>query len=435
MTRYLWIQGIGGASGDMLLAALTGLGVEPREIEEALRPLGLGPFRIAVRDACDRGIRGRRLSVHIGEDAGGFSDSNGASSAASSPTSRRCDHLPHHHSQPPAAGHGAPHPAPAHPHRSWRDIRTMISASNLPAAVRDLALDAFRRLAEAEGAVHGMPAEDIAFHEVGAVDSIVDIVGACFARERLGVEGVRVDPLPIAGGTVVCAHGEYPLPAPATLELLRGWPIEPADEKLELVTPTGAALLRSWANLDRWPAGCRIAAAAYGLGGHQLRHRPNVLRATLLDTAPEAAPTDECLALECNVDDQTPELLGALCVRLLEAGALDVFTVPAMMKKQRPAALLTVLARPADRDRFLDILFRESTTFGVRERWTRRHVLDRGFETVSTPHGPVRVKVGRWRGAVTTRAPEMEDCLRVAAERNVAPRVVYEAALAAALQR
>ena len=398
MSRGLWIQGIGGASGDMILGALLALGVEAREVEEALRPLELGPFGMVMEPAVDHGLRGWRMRVSAEEAAG-------------------------------LEAHGGPRP---HAHRAYRDIRAMIARAPLPAPVRDAALDAFRRLAEAEGCVHGLPPDEVEFHEVGAVDSMVDIVGACWARHRLDVADVYVEPLPMGSGTVVCAHGVYPVPAPATVELMRGAIVTTVDEAGETVTPTAAALLRSWANLDRLPPRIRILDVAYGLGHRTWRGRPNALRATLWDMGEVRSESDGCLVLECEVDDQTPELIGVLAGRLMEAGALDVFVVAAQMKKQRPGVLLTVLCRPERRDAMLDMLFREGTTFGVRERWTERHTLDRSAERVTTPYGEVRVKVGRWRGVIVTQAPEMDDCVRLAAERKTTPRAVYEAAFTAA---
>lgn len=416
MQRIAWIQGVGGASGDMLLAALTQLGVEAAEIEAALRPLPLGPWHIETEPANDHGIQGRRLRVVAGDDGA-------RSSAHTHPVG----------SDETAGAAACPRPH-KHPHRSYRDIRAIMENAPLPERTRAWSLEVFRRLAEAEGRVHGLSPDEVVFHEVGAVDSIVDIVGACYARDRLGIEEVYVDPLPLGSGTVRCAHGEYPLPAPATLELLRGCPVEPTSEVEELVTPTGAALLRSWANLDRLPSGARPVSVVYGLGHRALRVRPNALRVTLLEPAPMPPREEECLVLESNLDDQTPELIGVLVERLMAAGALDVFTAPVLMKKQRPGVLLTVLCRESQRDDVLDLIFRESTTFGVREQRVRRHVLERSFETVETLYGPVRVKVGRWRGTVTTRAPELEDCRVRAAERGVPVRAVYEAALAAALR-
>ncbi len=399
MSRVLWFHGIGGASGDMILGALLQLGVEAREVEEALRRLGIGALRIEPVPATDRGIRGIRLRIGVEQEATSF---------------------------PPHKKHDA------HPHRTFREIRDMVERSPLPTPVKGLSLDALRLLAEAEGQVHGIAPEAVQFHEIGAVDSIADIVGACFARYRLSVEHVCVEPLPIGRGTVTCAHGEYPAPAPATVELLRGAVIAPIAEPWETVTPTGAALLRSWADLERPPARCRIVAAGYGLGVRELLGRPNALRATLLEMVEADADSDGCLLLECAVDDQTPELVGVLAGRLMEEGALDVFTVAAQMKKQRPGVLLTVLCRPEQRDALLDLLFREGTTFGVRERWTERHVLSRSVDRVATPYGDVRVKIGKWRGRVVTRAPEMDDCVRLAAERGISARAVYEAAFVAA---
>jgi len=266
------------------------------------------------------------------------------------------------------------------------------------------------------------------------VDSIVDIVGACLARHELGIEQVVVDPLPLGSGTVHCAHGVYPVPAPATLELLRGFPVAPSDEAGELVTPTGAALLMAWRTLDRVPAGCRLVQAGHGFGHRTLQHRPNLLRAVLFETGAcaDAPQTDEGLLLECNLDDTTAELIGALTVQLMAAGALDVFTSAIQMKKQRPGTLLSVLCHAAEKPALLDLIFRGSTTFGVREHAVQRTILARRFEQVTTPFGAVSVKIGAWRGVDVTRAPEMDECVALAQQHGVTARAVYEAASHAA---
>lgn len=308
----------------------------------------------------------------------------------------------------------------------------MVQAAGLPASVQQASLAVFQRIAEAEAKIHGTTPDLIHFHEVGALDSIVDVVGGCLALHRLGVEQVVVGPLPLGHGLIQCAHGTYPSPAPATVELLKGAAVCEVDEPFETVTPTGAALLTSWRNAEAVPAGARVVEVAYSFGHRRLNGRPNVLRATLLESAaPLAAAPGECLVLECNLDDTTPELVGALTGRLLEAGSLDVYTTPIQMKKQRPGVLLGVLCEPAAREALLDLIFRGCTTFGVREYPVRRTVLARRHETVQTPYGPVRVKIGTWKGEDVTRAPEFEDCAQAAKAHGVSVRAVYEAALRA----
>ena len=404
--RILQFQSVGGASGDMLLAALVDLGVEPAWLRKQLAALPLDSFRLAVRSFGSHGLQGTQVAVL----EGGGQKAEGRSPKAG---------VPKH-------GHG----------RSFKDIRRLIEGSPLPKAVRTQSVRVFRRLAGAEAKIHAVAVNDVHFHEIGAVDSIVDIVGACLARHRLGVEQVVVDPLPTGAGVVTCAHGVYPVPAPATVELLRGFPLLPCDEPYELVTPTGAALLMEWKSLKHPPAGSCIVQAGHGFGHRQLDGRPNLLRAVLLDTAEDGdAAGDEGLLLECNLDDTTPELIGLLTQRLLAAGALDVWTTAIQMKKQRPGVLLSALCRTAQRPALLDLIFHESTTFGVREIPVRRTVLTRRLEERATPYGPVRIKVGTWQGAEVTWAPEMDDCAARAMENKVAVRAVYEAACHAAQTR
>jgi hypothetical protein len=275
--------------------------------------------------------------------------------------------------------------------------------------------------------------ESVHFHEVGAVDAMVDIVGSCLALVQLGVERVSVGALPLGRGTVKCAHGLYPCPAPATAELLKGHTVEETEEEGELVTPTGAALLTTWHDPSP-PAGpARMVKAGYGFGRRTLKSRPNLLRVLLFESS--ASPEDcsyRCLVLACHLDDATGEQIGVLLTRLMDAGALDAVAAPIYMKKQRPGIHLTVLCRPEDRARMVDLLFRESGTLGVREELSRRTVLPRRGETVSTPYGPVRIKVGLWGGREVTLAPEMDDCVARSEEHGVSARAVYEAAAAAA---
>ena len=396
--KILHFQGVGGASGDMILAALADLGVDLKKIQRQLATLHLEPFKILTRTFGSHGLHGTQLDVKLSEGS-------------------------HQHS--------AKHKTRHHHHRgrSFRDIRHLIAHSKLPDIVRAESIAVFRKLAEAEAQMHAVPVDEVHFHEIGAVDSIVDIVGACLAKHELSVEQVVVDPLPLGSGTVHCAHGVYPVPAPATLELLRGFPIALSDETGELVTPTGAALLMTWRNLDRGPAGGRVVKAGHGFGHRQLKHRPNLLRVVLLEVGDAAAPRrDEGILLECNLDDTTPELIGALTAQLMAAGALDVFTTAIQMKKQRPGVLLSVLCHAAEKPGLLDLIFRGSTTFGIREYAVQRTILARRFEKIQTPFGMVRVKIGTWCGMDVTAAPEMDECVALAAKHGVTARAVYEAA-------
>lgn len=381
----------------MLLGALIGLGVPVGELNEELKSLQVDPFEIMVEDVVEQGMSGVRAKVVVHEH----------------------HHPPHHHGD-----HHVEHG------RHLSTILKLINASSLPEPVKKAASDVFRRIGEAEAAIHNVNIEKIHFHEVGAMDSIVDIVGCCLALNKLGVDGVSIRSLPQGHGTIECAHGTYPNPAPATLRILEGFPTQQVDEPFELVTPTGAALLSSWRTADGPSAGSRAGRSAYSFGQRQLKHRPNLLRATLYEG--EAVPSvteEEVLILECNLDDMTPELIGCLCDRVLEHGALDVFTTPVFMKKQRPGVLLTVMSRNTDRDRMLDIIFEESTTFGIRERVERRTVLARKIETVLTPFGKVGIKIGSRRDRIVTITPELEDCRKRAAESGVPVRKVYDVAL------
>lgn len=379
---------VGGASGDMILAALLGLGVNLKQFRKTLSSLDIGSFSIVPGAVSDYGLNGQKIAVRI----------------------------PHEH----------------HPHRHLSDIRKLITKSGLPAEVKALSMKVFERLGAAEAKVHNTTIEEIHFHEVGAMDSIIDIAGSCLCLHMLGVKTVEVGALPLGHGTIKCAHGVLPSPAPATVALLAGFPVVNIDEPFETVTPTGAALLVTWAReLKEDRPGTRriIKTTSHGFGSRKLTGRPNLLRATLCERVqvPDSSH-DDCLVLECNLDDVIPELIGALTIKLLKQGALDVFTTPIQMKKQRPGTLLTVLCKPENRDELLDLIFRETTTFGVREHMTARTTLQRRSETVKTPYGPVRVKIGTWKGMDITRSPEHDDCAKAAEAGGVSVRKVYESA-------
>ena len=393
MSRTLWFDSIGGASGDMILACLIDLGVNPETLQTALSSLGDFHIRLEVSRVTDHGMAGTRITVHAHDP-----------------------HDSHHHTLP---------------HRTLSAISAIITGSSLPDTVKHQAIAVFTRLADAEAAIHQTTPDAIHFHEVGALDAIADIVGSCLGLHLLGVDRVAFAPLPAGHGTITCAHGTLPNPAPATLALLRGFPIVQVDEPFELVTPTAAALLSTWAgNNNPYPGGL-VRTTGNGFGHRKLNSRPNLLRALLLENTPAGTTSDECLVLETNLDDITPELVGALTQKLLSNGAFDVFTTAIQMKKQRPGMLLTVLCAPAHRDALLDLIFTESTTFGVREYLTRRTMLARHWEQVTTPYGPVRIKQGTWRGNIVTASPEYDDCLALAEKTGIPLRTIYESARAA----
>ncbi len=394
MSRTLWFDSIGGASGDMILGCLIDLGVKPGNLQEAFAALGDFHITLKAAPASEHGMQGIRVTVHAHE--------------------------------PAAHGHSHTHA----PHRGLREITAMIGASKLPDQVKQQSIAVFTRLAEAEAAIHQTTPQAIHFHEVGALDAIADIVGACLGLSLLGIVYVGFAPLPAGHGTIACAHGTLPNPAPATVALLQGFPMVRVDEPYELVTPTAAALLTTWAGAGGSASRGIVRKTGNGFGHRKLLSRPNLLRAIILES--DSTPsTDECLVLETNIDDSTPEMVGALTQKLLSAGAMDVFTTAIQMKKQRPGILLTVLCPPDLKPAVLDLLFTESTTFGVREHLTRRTMLERRWETVSTPYGPVRVKLGSWKGRVVTASPEYEDCAVLAERAKIPLRQVYDAARAA----
>jgi len=387
----LRFDSIGGASGDLILSSLCALGVNHVELQRKLALLLPEKFKLQVKSISDSGFAGKRLTVTISHS--------------------------HHH------GH--------HHHRRLGDILSLIRKSRLSPWVKDLSAKTFHRLADAEAKVHGTTPDKIHFHEVGAVDSIVDIIGSCAALEMLGVGSVVVGPLPLGYGTVKCAHGILPLPAPAVVELLKNQPVVQIDEPFETVTPTGAALLITWKNI--LPAGSSqpqaILKTGLGYGHHKYNNRSNTLRATLLQPVePGNANHDECLVLECNLDDTIPELIGSLTQKLMKNGALDVFTIPIQMKKQRPGTLLTVLCKPSDSNHIIETIFIETTTFGIREHLTQRTMLQRRHIEVKTPYGRVRIKVGTWKDRDITFSPEHSDCVKCAEKHGVAVKMVYESA-------
>lgn len=319
----------------------------------------------------------------------------------------------------------------SHTHRSLSTIETILQKSQLAAPVRDRAAAIFRKLGEAEAAVHDVPIEKIHFHEVGAVDAIVDIVGACIGFTFLGIERFACSPLNVGAGTAKMAHGVLPVPAPATARLLLGKPTYSTGIQKELVTPTGAAIVATLCDTFGPQPAMAVSAIGYGAGATDLEAQPNVLRLMVGDAAATHAgvSSEEIRVIEANLDDLNPQVYGYFLERALAAGALDVFTTPIQMKKNRPGTLLTVLCNPADESKFQDLLFAETTTLGVRSHTTQRRCLPREWETVSTSYGEVRMKLARVNGKVVQISPEYEDCRKLAEAKSVPLQSVMQEAM------
>jgi len=384
VSRLVYFDCASGAAGDMLLGAAVDLGLPLERLRDELARLPVQGYRLETERVSRSGLAATKVHVRLdGEDKA---------------------------------------------HRHLRHVLEIIDGSTLDTAVKEKAAALFRRLADAEAAVHGTSPEKVHFHEVGALDSIVDVVGGVIALRSLGAERFVSSPLNLGTGTVTMSHGTFPVPPPATARLVTGVPVY-GDGEGELVTPTGALLVTGHATEYGPLPAMRIEASGYGAGSRDTRDRPNVLR--LIVGQEDARAEGRVLVLETEVDDAAPQLLGPLLEQLLTAGALDAFFTPVQMKKGRPGVLVTVLAPPDRREAIEELLFRETTTLGVRRQEWLRTELERETATVATPYGSVRVKVGR-RGAVVYNAwPEFEDCQRLAAEAGVPVKEVLAAALAA----
>jgi hypothetical protein len=306
------------------------------------------------------------------------------------------------------------------------DILQLIDSSKLAPAVKQSAAAVFERIGKAESKVHGVPIEAVHFHEVGAVDSIVDITGSCLGLHLLGIEEVHSAPITVGTGLVEIAHGKVPLPAPATLELLRGYPVEQRESGAELTTPTGAALLTTLSKSFGVMPPLVVSAVGYGAGDDRPGPIPNALRVILGERMPSQPVSDRIVVLETNIDDMSPEWMGYLMDKLLDAGALDVSLTPVLMKKSRPAQAVKVLLPLAAEPRIVETLFAESTTFGLRRSEADRVLLTRELLPVATPWGSVKVKVGRLGGKVMTAAPEYEDLRAAALKAGLSLKEVHE---------
>jgi uncharacterized protein (TIGR00299 family) protein len=316
------------------------------------------------------------------------------------------------------------------PHRGWSALKKVVAGGELDPAVRERSLAIFRRLIEAEGRAHGLPPDKVHLHEAGGTDAIVDVVGACVALQQLAPARIVVSPMTTGFGTVRCAHGDYPVPGPATLELVRGCPVIAGEIEVERLTPTGAAILTQIA--DEWGQlpGMRPAAVGYGAGDRDLGQAPNLLRMVLGEKeSPAIRASGQVVVLECTLDDSTPQALAFAAERLIEAGALDVFTGPVTMKKSRPGHHLTVLARPEDWESLARSVFEETSTIGLRFRTESRLELERTARKVKTSFGTVSVKLSAWGGRIVQAWPEYDECAAAARRHGVPLARVQQEAL------
>jgi uncharacterized protein (TIGR00299 family) protein len=387
--KTLYFDCFAGASGDMILGALVGAGADPRALVERLERLDVSNFEVRFSTVDRSGISATRAEVSTDDE----------------------QH-----------------------HRHLSTILKIIERSRLSGQVKQRAARIFTRLAEAEARVHGIPVEKVHFHEVGAMDAIVDVVGACVGFELLGVERFVSSPLHVGSGSVEMAHGLFPVPPPAVAELLRDAPTYATYVRGELVTPTGAAIIGTLAESYGPLPPMRVQATGYGAGSREYERFPNVLR-VMIGEAEGDAQSERLLVIETNLDDVSPQIVGHVMERAFARGALDCWFTPVQMKKNRPGVLVSILCRPRERDALTQLLFDETTTLGVRSYEVERRALAREIVRVETRFGPVAVKIARRDGRVTNVTPEYDDC-RAAAERHGAPlRDVESAARAAYFEK
>jgi uncharacterized protein (TIGR00299 family) protein len=383
--RGLYFDCFAGASGDMIVGALIDLGLEVDVLRKRLSLIDLAGFSIEANHVKRAGVEAVKFDVRV--------ESN------------------------------------RQPRRSFVDVRELLQRSGLGESIKRRSIEVFERLARAEARVHGTTIDQVHFHEVGAVDSIVDVVGAVVGFEELGVETVSSSPVRVGHGFVETEHGRLPIPAPGTAELLKGMPVYGGDLEGEFSTPTGAALVATLAESFGPMPKLTITGVGYGAGSREVDRFPNALRLVVGDLEENAAT--EVFVIETNIDDMNPQAYGFVIDKLFEAGALDVFMTPVQMKKNRPGVLLTALCEPKDADRVVSTLLSETTSLGVRYHRAARRTLQRRIDSVDTPYGPVRVKVALERGRALHFQPEYDDCARIAMEKGVSLIEVQSAATAA----
>jgi uncharacterized protein (TIGR00299 family) protein len=430
--RIAYLDCFSGISGDMFLGALLDAGVSPGLLQKTVAALEVDA-RLEIGRVDRSGISATKVDVIVGDEKD---------------KPRAAQGKAHDHGHEHGHGHGHDHvarpPSAVHSHedehehgRGLKEIRQIIQRPAISAGAKKTAIAIFEALGKAEAEIHNTDIAEIHFHEVGAADALVDIVGAAVGAEALGVDEWVCSPLNVGGGTVECAHGTFPVPAPATLKLLAGAPVYSSGVEAELVTPTGAAIVRVLAaRFAPFPA-MKLEKTGYGAGTRELHGQPNVVRLTVgeAQAARAEAASDLVAVLEANLDDLNPQVFGYVMERALAEGALDVFGTPVQMKKNRPGMLLSVLCRPEDADRLAKLLFTETTTLGVRRREERRQVLRRESVSVRTPWGEVRMKIAHLNGSVANFAPEYEDCRRIASEHHLPLKAVMQEASRLYLER
>jgi len=404
VSRVLYFDCFSGISGDMALGALLDAGLPLDELTRALGSLALGDAHVHADRVLRAGVSATKFRVHA----------------------HRHDHAHEHHHH----GDEPHHHQSEHAHRSLPEIFRLIDASSLPPSGRDRAKAMFQRLGEAEAAIHRMPVDHVHLHEVGALDSIIDIVGIVFAMEWVGADRVVCSPLNVGGGMVKSAHGVFPVPAPATVSLLGGAPIYSGGVQKELVTPTGALIATTYATAFGPVPAMSVERVGYGAGDRDDPATPNVLR-VLIGREAAAPGTERVTVFECEIDDMNPQIFGVAMERLYAAGALEVFYVAVQMKKNRPGTLLTVIALPDKRSQIADVIFRETTTIGLRHYDVERECLPREIVSIETPLGAVRFKLARRDGRIVNATPEFDDCARLAAANNLSVKEVQAMAIQA----
>jgi uncharacterized protein (TIGR00299 family) protein len=395
--KILYYDCFAGISGDMNLGAMIDLGVEVDYLKKQLAKIPVHGYDLIVERDIRKGISGTRVQVIIDDHHQHIHDHD------------------HHHD----CGHDHHH------HNSYREIRQMIAASGLNDEVKALSLAIFAKIAEAEAMIHSKPVDDVHFHEVGAIDSIVDIVGAAICINQLAPDIIQCSTLELGGGTIHCAHGVYPVPAPATAEIIKNIPVRKGTVDYEATTPTGAAILATCVNEFTDKADFTILKTGYGIGAKDSTI-PNVLRVFLCETASDPETTTiPSFIIECNIDDMNPEFYDYIIDSLFSAGAKDVFITPIIMKKSRPAVKLSILCAPDAENRVNEVLFRETSTIGIRKYSIDKTMLERKIEKVSTRFGEVHVKSAFYQGVCIKSKPEYDDCIKIARSNSIPISQVY----------
>jgi len=447
--RIAYLECFSGISGDMFLGALVDAGVPPHLLEQTVAALDVGA-RLAISRVVRSGISATKVDVYVANEKDLPREEYWAQKGKSverAPTpaepQHQHDHDEEHNHHEHEHGHAHQHssadtltragaPAPHAHGRGLTEICEIIGKAAISDNARKSAIAIFEALGAAEAKIHNVPVEQVHFHEVGAVDAMVDIVCAAVGAESLGVDEFLCSPLNVGSGTVQCAHGTFPVPAPATVELLKDAPVYSSGVQAELVTPTGAAIVKTLVRRFSAFPEIKIEKSGYGAGSREFPGLPNVARLTIGEAATSLAAktaTETITVLEANLDDLNPQVFGYVMDRLLEEGALDAFGMPVQMKKNRPGTLLTVLCKLEDAAKLTQLVFTETTTLGVRRREEVRQTLARRWENVHTPWGEVRIKIASLNGTVTNYAPEYEDCRRIAAEHHVPLKTVMQEAV------